>query len=93
MHIKPETYIDALQARIDNWYRRNQWHRDAYCTMLRLSDDLNQIRHRYSEGENVQRAMLALNNKLLTREARMRRGGVIFLRSAQSRANIISRSR
>ena len=84
MYIDPEKYIPALQVRIDNWYRKNKWRKEAYAKLLSFNERLDIIRHDlWNYGANVQKPMLALNRTLLTVEGQQR--GKRFIRSAQSR--------
>jgi len=67
--LNPEKYISSLQARIDNWYRKNKWRREAYARLLVFNEKLDQIRHDWSNyNDNIQKPMLALNRVLLTAE-------------------------
>jgi len=82
--LHPDNYIPSLQGRIDNLRGVD------YCTVVRLQDALNLIRHDHTNGVDVTKAMLALNRKLLSREGqpRLKR----FARAKQRLSNIMSRS-
>ena len=68
MRIDASKYINSLRVRIQNLYIRNKWRREAYCQMLKFSDELDLIVDDYTNKKDVTRSMLALNRKLITQE-------------------------